>query len=84
MKDDLPQKIHGNIMFSLYLVKMVFVKKAKMIFSRKIQLKIAFSTLLEKIILILEMMVLAFYIDILERVPIILCTIIENFLSAFI
>ena len=85
MKDDLPQKIHRNIMFSLYSVKMIFVKKTKMIFSRKMQLKIAFSILLEKIILIIEMMVLAFYIDILERVPtIILYTIIENFLSAFI
>ena len=85
MKDDLPQKIHRNIIFSLYSVKMIFVKKTKMIFSRKMQLKIAFSILLEKIILIIEMMVLAFYIDILERVPtIILCTVIENFLSAFI
>ena len=82
MKDDLSQKIHRNIMFSLYSVKMIFVKKRKMIFSQKMQLKIEFLTLLEKVILILEMMVLAFYIDILEKVPIILCTIIENFLSA--
>ena len=29
MKDDLPQKIHRNIMFSLYSVKMIFVKKNK-------------------------------------------------------
>ena len=25
MKDDLPQKIHGNMMFSVYSVKMVFL-----------------------------------------------------------
>ena len=49
MKDHLFQKIHGNMIFSVYSVKMVFfflqiwyypsVKRAKIIFSRKIHLK---------------------------------------------
>ena len=45
MKDDLSQKIHGNIIFSVYMFKCykydvtLLPKKAKIIFSRKITLK---------------------------------------------
>ena len=124
MKEDLSQKIHGNMMFSVCSAKMVFLfhtnmiqrtyiktlwkydvfcrfgkdgvffpykyeitllsKKAKMIFSRKIRLKMTFPASLKKMILILEKMILAFQIDNLERVPMILCTFIETFLSVFI
>ena len=31
MKDDLSQKIHGNMIFSVYLVKMVFLFPTNMI-----------------------------------------------------
>ena len=60
MKDDLSQKIHGNMMFSVCSVCYTFVKKAKMIFSRKMDLKMAFPALLKMMIFILEKMILAF------------------------
>ena len=59
-------------------------KKAKMIFSQKIHLKLTFPASLKKMILILEKIILAFQINNLERVPMILCTFIETFLSVFI
>ena len=70
MKDDLSQKIHRNMMFSVCSVKMIFlfptnmklhsVKKPKMIFSWKIHLKVTFPALLKKKIFILEKMTLPF------------------------
>ena len=52
-----------------------------MFFSRKTRLKMTFSALLKKMIFILEKMKLAFQIDILKRVPMILCTFMKTFLS---
>ena len=55
MKDVLSQKVPGNVIFSIYLVKMVILfpanmilKKAKMIFSRKSVLKDDISGIIEK------------------------------------
>ena len=55
MKDVLSPKILGNMIFSIYLVKMVLLfpanmilKKAKMIFSRKSVLKDDISGIIEK------------------------------------
>ena len=94
VKDDLSQKIHGNMMFSMYSVKMVFfslqtwnyssVKKAKIIFSRKIHLKMAFPASRKKMMLIIVKMILAFVINIPERVPMILCTFMDIILRVFI
>ena len=68
IKDDLSQKIHGIMMFSLYLVKMLFLfpgnmilpfcqKKQKGSSPEKILLKMIFLVFLKKIILILQNMV---------------------------
>ena len=46
--------------------------------------KMTFPALLKKMIFIIEKMMLTFQIDILERVPMILCTFMETFLSVFI
>ena len=46
-------------------------------------LKMAFPGSLKKTMLILEKMILTFYINILERVPMILCTFMDTFLSVF-
>ena len=58
MKDDLSQKIRGNMIISVYSVKMVFLfpinmtllffQKVKMIFSRKNALKDDISSVTEK------------------------------------
>ena len=62
----------------------LLLKKAKMIFSRKINLKMTFPAFLKKVILILEKMILTFYVNNLESVPMILCIFMETFLSVFI
>ena len=94
MKDDLSQKIHGNMM-SLYVGKggisfsykndiTLLSKKQRWSFSKKIHVKMSFPALLKKMTFIIEKKILAFWIDILERVPMILCTFMETFLSVFI
>ena len=93
VKDDLSQKIHGN-MFSMYSVKMVLfflqtwnypsVKKAKIIFFQKIHLKMAFQASRKKVMLILVKMILPLEINIPERVPMILCTFMDIILGIFI
>ena len=73
MKDALSQKIHGNMIFSVYMYKCykyditLLQKKSKRIFSQKIHLKV---------IDILDC--------ILERVPTILCIFVETFIGVFI
>ena len=65
MKDDLSQKIRGNMIFSLFSVKMIFVfptniilhfcqKSKDVLFRKKKQLKVIFPVLLKKMIFILE------------------------------
>ena len=61
MKNDLSQKIHGNLIFSVYSVKMVFHFSTNMILpfcqkskDAKLDLKMTFPVSLKKMILILE------------------------------
>ena len=65
-------------------MKLSFCQKSKDDLSQKILVKMTFAALLKKMIFILENIVLAFYTDILERVPMILCTFMKTFLNVFI
>ena len=53
-------KVVSGYLFFLQIWNYPFVKKVKMIFSRKIHLKMAFPALLKKIIFIVEKIILAF------------------------
>ena len=89
------QKMHGNMTFSAYSIKMVLAfptnyeiillsNRENMISSRNIHLKMTFPVSLKKMILVLESMIQTFQVDILEWVPTIFCTFMETFLGAFL
>ena len=92
MKDSLSQKMHGNMMFSVCLVKMVFLfsTNMKLPFCQKCKddlfpknTLMTFPQLLKDMISVLE----RWYwhsIDILEKIPMNFCAFMEMFLSFFI
>ena len=67
MKDDLSQKIHGNMIFSVYMYKCykyditTLPKKAKIIFSRKNKVIGEISDITENMIFILFIYILGWY-----------------------